>query len=63
MLTFLKICQPLDNEDFFKRLLLRPLKNGVPSGAELLRALMSNICLRRTKEVSQPLSVAHRHSD
>lgn len=37
MLTFLKICQPLDNEDFFKRLLLRPLKNGEPSGAELLR--------------------------
>lgn len=51
MLTFLKICRPLDNEDFFKRMLLRPLKNGEPSGAELLRALMSDICLRRTKEM------------
>lgn len=37
ILTFLKICQPLDNEDFYKRLLLRPLKNGEASGAELLR--------------------------
>lgn len=27
----------LDNEDFFKRLLLRPLKDGDPVGAELLR--------------------------
>jgi SWI/SNF-related matrix-associated actin-dependent regulator of chromatin subfamily A3 len=37
MLTFLRICQPLDNEDFFKRLLIRPLKNGDPEGAELLK--------------------------
>ena len=37
MLTFLKICRPLDSDDLFKRLLLRPLKNGEPSGAELLR--------------------------
>lgn len=37
MLTFLRICSPLDNEDFFKRLLLRPLKDGDPAGAELLR--------------------------
>lgn len=51
MMTFLKICQPLDSEDFFKRLLLRPLKNGEPAGAELLRALMTQICLRRTKEM------------
>jgi len=69
VLTFLQICQPLDNEDFFKRLLLRPLKDGSASGIELLRvslenfmnvvpcritppqALMSHICIRRTKEV------------
>lgn len=37
ILTFLQICRPLDNEDFYKRLLLRPLKNGEPSGVELLR--------------------------
>ncbi|KAJ3989960.1 SNF2 family N-terminal domain-containing protein [Lentinula detonsa] len=51
LLTFLRICHPLDKEDFYKRLLLRPLKDGNPSGAELLRALMSHICLRRTKEM------------
>lgn len=39
ILTFLKICQPLDNEDFYKRLLLRPLKNGEAEGAELLRVI------------------------
>ncbi len=37
MLKFLRICQPLDNEDFFKRMLIRPLKNADPAGAELLR--------------------------
>ena len=42
ILTFLKICQPLDNEDFYKRLLLRPLKNGEASGAELLRVNFSS---------------------
>lgn len=36
MLTFLRICRPLDREDLFKRLLLRPIRNGDPSGAELL---------------------------
>ncbi|KAG6819869.1 hypothetical protein H0H93_007803 [Arthromyces matolae] len=51
LLTFLRICRPLDDEDFFKRLLLRPLKDGDPSGAELLRALMSHVCIRRTKEM------------
>lgn len=51
ILTFLQICRPLDNEDFFKRLLLRPLKEGDPVGAELLRALMTQVCIRRTKEM------------
>ncbi|KAJ7287410.1 SNF2 family N-terminal domain-containing protein [Mycena rebaudengoi] len=51
ILTFLQICRPLDQEDFFKRLLLRPLKEGDPAGAELLRNLMSHICIRRTKEM------------
>ncbi|CCM03320.1 uncharacterized protein FIBRA_05448 [Fibroporia radiculosa] len=51
ILTFLRICRPLDNEDFFKRMLLRPLKDGDPSGGELLRALMSHVCIRRTKEM------------
>ncbi|KAJ7217931.1 SNF2 family N-terminal domain-containing protein [Mycena pura] len=51
LLSFLQICRPLDREDFFNRLLLRPLKNGDPSGAVLLRNLMSHICIRRTKEM------------
>ncbi|RPD63881.1 hypothetical protein L227DRAFT_542891 [Lentinus tigrinus ALCF2SS1-6] len=51
ILTFLRICAPLDNEYFYKRMVLRPLKDGNPAGAELLRALMSQICIRRTKEM------------
>ncbi|KAF8633364.1 hypothetical protein AX17_004535 [Amanita inopinata Kibby_2008] len=51
LLSFLQVCRPLDNEDFFKRLLLRPLKYGQTAGVELLRALMSQICIRRTKEM------------
>ncbi|TFY76637.1 hypothetical protein EWM64_g7375, partial [Hericium alpestre] len=51
IVTFLRICSPLDNLDFYKRLLLRPLKDGDPAGAEVLRALMSQICIRRTKEM------------
>ncbi|KAI0276598.1 SNF2 family N-terminal domain-containing protein [Russula aff. rugulosa BPL654] len=51
ILTFLRICNPLNNPDFQTRLLLRPLKNGDPAGAELLRAIMSHICIRRTKEM------------
>ncbi|KAG0704509.1 SNF2 family N-terminal domain-containing protein [Suillus ampliporus] len=51
ILTFLQICRPLHDDDFYKRLVLRPLKDGDPSGAELLRALMSHVCIRRTKEM------------
>ncbi|KAH9942327.1 SNF2 family N-terminal domain-containing protein [Epithele typhae] len=51
IITFLRICKPLDNEDFYKRMVLRPLKNADPAGAELLRALMSHACIRRTKEM------------
>ncbi|KAF9066155.1 SNF2 family N-terminal domain-containing protein [Rhodocollybia butyracea] len=51
LLHFLRICDPLDKEDFFKRLLLRPLKNGAEEGAKLLRSLMAHVCLRRTKEM------------
>ncbi|KAI0344734.1 hypothetical protein BDW22DRAFT_1354880 [Trametopsis cervina] len=51
LLTFLRICQPLDKDDFFQRLLLRPLKDGHPQGAELLRNIMSQVCLHRKKEM------------
>ncbi|KAJ7072219.1 SNF2 family N-terminal domain-containing protein [Mycena amicta] len=51
LLRFLRICQPLDDEDFFKRLILRKVKNGDVNGGKLLRILMTNNCLRRTKEM------------
>ncbi|KAF7315555.1 hypothetical protein MIND_00070800 [Mycena indigotica] len=51
LLTFLRICQPLDDEDMFKRLVLRKVKNGDPAGGTLLRNLMTISCLRRTKEM------------
>ncbi|TFY52347.1 hypothetical protein EVJ58_g10068 [Rhodofomes roseus] len=51
ILTFLRICHPLGNEDMYKRLILRPLKDGEQSGAELLKAVMSHVCIRRTKEM------------
>lgn len=57
---FLRICRPIDDEEFFKRLVLRPLKAGDPSGVELLRALMSHVCLRRTKEVRSGLPTSFK---
>ncbi|KAI0093185.1 SNF2 family N-terminal domain-containing protein [Irpex rosettiformis] len=51
LLSFLQICRPLDNEDFFKRMVLRPLKDATPEGAELLRGIMSQVCLHRKKEM------------
>jgi SWI/SNF-related matrix-associated actin-dependent regulator of chromatin subfamily A3 len=52
IIKFLQVCNPLDNENYFNRLVIRPLKNGEPGGAELMRAVMTQICIRRTKEVS-----------
>ncbi|KAG8857347.1 hypothetical protein FRB96_005834 [Tulasnella sp. 330] len=51
LLKFLRICTPLDQHDYFNRLLARPLTKGDPYAAELLRALMSSVCLRRTKQM------------
>ncbi|KAK7472758.1 hypothetical protein VKT23_000868 [Stygiomarasmius scandens] len=51
LLSFLQICRPLDNPDFFNRLLLRPLKNGDYTGVSLLKTLMNEICIRRTKDM------------
>ncbi|KZT56200.1 hypothetical protein CALCODRAFT_497639 [Calocera cornea HHB12733] len=51
LLSFLRICRPLDQADFFKRLLVRPLTQGSPTAVDLLKALMNSICIRRTKEM------------
>ena len=71
LLRFLQICKPLDDEEFFKRLILRPLAIGDPEGTNLLtvrpltqtdrlfnsiKALMAHVCLRRTKEVRSTFS-------
>lgn len=37
IVTFLRICQPLDNTEWFKRMVIRPLKDGDPRGAGILR--------------------------
>ena len=37
ILQFLRVCKPLDKDDFFNRLILRPLKDGLPEGGQLLR--------------------------
>ncbi|KIO29735.1 hypothetical protein M407DRAFT_226612 [Tulasnella calospora MUT 4182] len=51
LLKFLKVCTPLDQHEYFNRLLARPLSKADPQAAALLKALMSSICLRRTKEM------------
>ena len=43
MLSFLQVCRPLDDPEFFKRLLLRPLKLAEPAGVELLRVRSATI--------------------
>jgi SWI/SNF-related matrix-associated actin-dependent regulator of chromatin subfamily A3 len=42
LLKFMRICAPLDQDDFFTRLVLRPLKNGELAGAEILRVHFSS---------------------
>ncbi|KAG8935555.1 hypothetical protein FRC02_007699 [Tulasnella sp. 418] len=51
LLKFLRICTPLDQPEYFNRLLSRPLARGDPEAVELLKSLMGSACLRRTKEM------------
>lgn len=55
------MCKPLDQvgcqvklslrqAQYFKSLLLRPLKNGNPAAGKLLQALVGQVLLRRTKD-------------
>ncbi|ORX35743.1 SNF2 family N-terminal domain-domain-containing protein [Kockovaella imperatae] len=50
LLTCLRLCAPLDKTDYFKALLLRPLRNGDPAAGKLLQALVGQILIRRTKD-------------
>lgn len=50
LLTCLHICAPLDSTDYFRSLILRPLKAGSAEAGKLLQAIVGQILLRRTKE-------------
>ncbi|CAD6586976.1 MAG: hypothetical protein TREMPRED_004617 [Tremellales sp. Tagirdzhanova-0007] len=50
LLSCLQVCAPLDQPQYFKSLLLRPLKNGEAAAVRLLQALVGEILLRRTKD-------------
>ncbi|KAF8342156.1 SNF2 family N-terminal domain-containing protein [Cantharellus anzutake] len=51
LLHFLQICRPLSELDYFNRRLIRPLNQGDGRAANLLKTIMSHVCLRRTKEM------------
>jgi SWI/SNF-related matrix-associated actin-dependent regulator of chromatin subfamily A3 len=50
LLTCLRVWKPLDQAQYFKSLLLRPLKTGQPQAGKLLQALVGQVLLRRTKD-------------
>lgn len=50
LLTCIKMCAPLDQPEYFRTLVLRPLKSGSPEAATLLQAIVGQALLRRTKD-------------
>jgi SWI/SNF-related matrix-associated actin-dependent regulator of chromatin subfamily A3 len=65
LLQFLQICRPLDKEDFYKRLLLRPLTQGAPEGAELLRVRLTAASFPSRKHIHKFFTgsdVSYMHS-
>lgn len=50
LLTCIKMCAPLDQHEYFRTLVLRPLKSGSPEAARLLQGIVGQALLRRTKE-------------
>ncbi|QRW08198.1 SWI/SNF-related matrix-associated actin-dependent regulator of chromatin subfamily A member 3-like 3 [Ceratobasidium sp. AG-Ba] len=51
LLTFLRMCTPLDQLGMFNRFLSRPLSKGELNAAVLLKQLMKHISIRRSKEM------------
>ncbi|KAG8714491.1 hypothetical protein FRC08_011855 [Ceratobasidium sp. 394] len=51
LLTFLRMCTPLDQIAMFNRLLSRPLSKGDAAATALLKQLMKHISIRRSKEM------------
>ncbi|CAK9786233.1 unnamed protein product [Cutaneotrichosporon oleaginosum] len=50
LLTCIKMCAPLDQPEYFRSLVLRPLKSGAAEAARLLQGIVGQALLRRTKE-------------
>ncbi|KAI9639359.1 uncharacterized protein MKK02DRAFT_39660 [Dioszegia hungarica] len=50
LLTCIQVCKPLDQANFFKSILLRPLKAGDPMAANTLQAIVGQSLLRRNKD-------------
>ncbi|GMK54505.1 hypothetical protein CspeluHIS016_0110910 [Cutaneotrichosporon spelunceum] len=59
LLTCIRLCPPLDQPEYFRTLVLRPLKSGSAEAARLLQGIVGQALLRRTKEtrdkVGKPL--------
>ncbi|KAG8729374.1 hypothetical protein FRC12_021024, partial [Ceratobasidium sp. 428] len=51
LLTFLRMCTPLDQIAMFNRLLSRPLSKGDAAATSLLKQIMKHISIRRSKEM------------
>lgn len=50
LLTCIRVCAPLDQHEYFRSLVLRPLKHGSSAAGRLLQAIVGQSLLRRTKD-------------
>lgn len=50
-LKFMRLSGGLEQREIFSSTLVRPLNQGRPEGAMLLKALMNTLCLRRMKDM------------
>lgn len=50
LLACTRVCTPLDKPEFFKSLVLRPLRGGSAEAGRLLQGIVGQVLLRRTKD-------------
>lgn len=50
LLACTRVCAPLDKPEFFKSLVLRPLRGGSTEAGRLLQGIVGQVLLRRTKD-------------
>jgi SWI/SNF-related matrix-associated actin-dependent regulator of chromatin subfamily A3 len=50
LLTCIRMCAPLDQVDYFRSTVLRPLRAGKADAGRLLQAIVGQTLLRRTKD-------------